>query len=343
MKKLFIGIDVSKETFDVSIFDEIRMAAVYLSRYDNNDGGYQTMLRDLQMNTCSNGISSGQWLFCCETTGCYDKPLCMWIAAHGMAIWRESALEIKRRGGIRRGKSDKTDSMAIAEYVYRFQDKFKAFVPQEKTLASLKKLYAYRSSLVKLSNNVKAQISACKVPSEAADSIAEFIIAGHEKQLQLLKQELRQVDKKLLELIESDDEINTNYRHIVSVPGVGPVLAAGMIVYSGNFSIIPTARKMASFSGVAPFRNQSGTSLDSRADVSRLCNRQLKGILTMAALSAMRYNEQLKCYRQRMEQAGKPFGIICNNVKCKLIKIIYALIRTDSDFDADHKFTRLAA
>ena len=78
MKKFFIGVDVSKDTVDVSFFDDDRMKSPeYLAQYSNSPKGFREMVKDLRM--CCHGVSSGQWLFCCETTGRYDHPLCHWL------------------------------------------------------------------------------------------------------------------------------------------------------------------------------------------------------------------------------------------------------------------------
>ena len=101
MKKFFIGVDVSKDTVDVSFFDDDRMKSPeYLAQYSNSPKGFREMVKDLRM--CCHGVSSGQWLFCCETTGRYDHPLCHWLVDHGMVVWRESALQIKWSSGIQR-------------------------------------------------------------------------------------------------------------------------------------------------------------------------------------------------------------------------------------------------
>mgnify|MGYP007109609898 CR=1 FL=1 len=49
MKKFFIGVDVSKDTVDVSFFDDDRMKSPeYLAQYSNSPKGFREMVKDLR-------------------------------------------------------------------------------------------------------------------------------------------------------------------------------------------------------------------------------------------------------------------------------------------------------
>ena len=84
-------------------------------------------------------------------------------------------------------------------------------------------------------------------------------------------------------------------------------------------------------------------SIDKRQDVSNLSNRRLKGILSMAARSAIHYNPDIKSYFERLVANGKPYGIAVNNVKNKLIHIMYALIKNASEYKPGYQHERKSA
>ena len=79
------------------------------------------------------------------------------------------------------------------------------------------------------------------------------------KSVKALDTSIKQCEKQILELIKSDEELMKNYGHIVSVSGIGIVNAIAFIAYSNNFKGIVTANKMASYYGVASYRDMSGT------------------------------------------------------------------------------------
>ena len=342
MKKFFIGIDVSKETVDVSFVEsDFQRQPEYLAQYPNSKKGYRSMVRDLKL--ALRGTSTGQWLFCCETTGAYDRQMCHWLVEHGMHVWRESALQIKQSLGIRRGKNDKADSMAIADYARRHPDKVNLFEIPGKELAALKDLFMYRQTLVDKLKGVKNRQKALKSQGDAASPAAKFIRRDTNNEIKRLERSIAECENAMKEVIRSNEQLERNYEHVKSIKGFGLVVTVALMVFSGNFQNIPTANKMATYCGVASFRSTSGTSVDSRQDVRHLSNRRLKGLLSMAAQSAIRHNDDIRQYYQRKIAQGKQHSVAINNVKSKLIHIAYALVRTEQDYQSGYVFNGDAA
>ena len=141
-------------------------------------------------------------------------------------------------------------------------------------------------------------------------------------------------------VIEGDEELKRTYGHITSIKGIGAVNAVAMIVSTGNFKTIPTARKAASYYGMTALFAQSGSSVHHRKNVSNLSNRRLKGTLTQAAMCAKRFNEDMKAYYDRLLAAGKPRRVAVNDVRNKLVRIMYALVQNDCDYEPKHEVRR---
>lgn len=337
MNLFFIGIDVSKETIDVSFFDPRRMRKPeYLASYENRPKGFRSMVKDLR--ECSCGIGSGQWLFCCETTGSYDYDLCNWIYEHGLFIWRESALQIKMCSGIQRGKNDAVDSLRITEYAWRYQDKAIRFEKPNEALASLKALFSHRKQLVTKRTAAYSQQKALRASKQQVSKQASKLISSNlAKEIKHLTESIKSVEKAMLDILNADEELKRNYQHVTSIKGVGLISVLAIIIYSGNFKAIPTAAKFACYCGIASFRNQSGTSINSKANVSNLSNRQLKSILGMAAQSAAKTNPPFIDYFNRTIERGKSKAIAYNNIKNKIITIAYKLVENDVDFDPEYE------
>lgn len=83
MKKFLIGIDISKEKFDVTVIKSLgegfECEQVHYDVYDNKVRGYSAMLKD--MTTL--GVRCGDSLFCMETTGAYELHLCDYLYGKG--------------------------------------------------------------------------------------------------------------------------------------------------------------------------------------------------------------------------------------------------------------------
>ncbi len=106
MKKIIIGIDVSKEKCDATaILTENGLMEVKKLDYivfENRANGFRSLLswsRKLMPKATDEEL-----LFVCETTGAYDRAMCDYLFGKGMDVWRESALQINRCGGVRKGE-----------------------------------------------------------------------------------------------------------------------------------------------------------------------------------------------------------------------------------------------
>jgi hypothetical protein len=89
---------------------------------------------------------------------------------------------------------------------------------------------------------------------------------------------------------------------------------------------------------VAPFAYSSGTSIRGKTRVSPLADMKLKSLLNMCALVAIRRDKELRGYYERKLAEGKPKMLVINNVRCKLLARIFAVINRNSPFVNTWKF-----
>ncbi len=109
------------------------------------------------------------------------------------------------------------------------------------------------------------------------------------------------------------------------------------MAYTNNFQNFDTANALATYMGLAAFREKSGTSVNKAVRVGCYSNRQLKAYITQAAKCAVRYNRRLADYYARLIAAGKHYGVALNNVKNKLVHILFSLVKHDCDYEVDHE------
>ena len=147
-------------------------------------------------------------------------------------------------------------------------------------------------------------------------------------------------EEEIQEVKESDEQLKKNYGHITSVSGIGIVNATAFIAYTNNFRSIPNANKMASYYGVAPFHEQSGISVDKKAYVKYYSSSMLRAIITQAAECTVKENGIYRGYYLRLKADGKQYGVIINNVKNKLIHLVFSLVANDMDYEQNHEFLR---
>ena len=340
MKKLFIGIDFSKEKIDVAIIfaEGLTETSMRLfNEFKNSVSGYKQLVKWVEES--SNETEPSLWLFCGENTGDYSKPLCNFLYGRGFDMWLENAKSIKDASGIRRLKSDRTDANMIAEYAMRNNDKAIVYEPLSESLSQLRELFLYRQMVVRHRCSFQVRRGEKRLNMEKSPVKTMISQSGRHIVTELNK-EIEKIDKRIAELIDSDDELAQVFTIVTSIPGIGTQNAVCLMVYTDNFRRFNfDSRKIACYYGIAPFGRDSGTSVHTDPHVHYMANRQIKAMLSQAALSAARFNPVIASYYSRLIAKGKKRQIVLNNVKNKLVHIVTAMVRNKQLFDKDYKIS----
>ena len=324
MKKyLFIGIDFSKSKFDVTILKSIDQQDFVQATFDNESKGFNNFLKLVSKQS---NVPKQDWLFCGEHTGLYSRGLTEFLVKKNLFIWLENPLQIKCSWGIKRAKTDRIDSLEIARYALRFQDKATTCKPANKEIESLRLLLAYRGRLVK--NKVSLEIAAKETRRVInRDPTSRFIFENSQRDIERIKKEIEVLETKMHDVI-INSQLKENYLLVVSIKGVGMITAIALIVHTDNFSTFETARQLACYCGVVPFEKSSGTSINGGNHISRLANKDIKVLLTQCARCAVQYDKELAAYYIRKIAQGKKDRVVINNVRNKLIHRIFAVVKS---------------
>lgn len=340
MKKLFVGIDFSKEKIDVAIIfaEGLTETSMRVSNeFKNSVSGYKQLVKWVEES--SNETEPSLWLFCGENTGDYSKPLCNFLYGRGFDMWLENAKSIKDASGIRRLKSDRADANMIAEYAMRNYDKAIIYEPLSESLSQLRELFLYRQMVVRHRCSFQVRRGEKRLNMEKSPVKTMISQSGRHIVTELNK-EIEKIDKRIAELIDSDDELAQVFNIVTSIPGIGTQNAVCLMVYTDNFRRFNfDSRKIACYYGIAPFGRDSGTSVHTDPHVHYMANRQIKAMLSQAALSAARFNPVIASYYSRLIAKGKKRQIALNNVKNKLVHIVTAMVRNKQLFDKDYKIS----
>jgi len=328
MKKfLFIGIDFSKSKFDVTILTSIAQKDFAQATFDNDQKGYKAFLKWVLNQTI---VSQQDWLFCGEHTGLYSRGLTEFLLKKGLFIWLENPLQIKCSWGIKRIKTDRIDSLEIARYALRFQDKAVNCRPANKEIESLRLLLAYRGRLVK--NKVSLDVAAKETRKVInRDVTSRFIFENSQRDIERIKKEIKTIESRMLETIMSG-QLKQNYLLVLSIKGIGMITAIALIVHTDNFTAFQTARQLACYSGVVPFEKSSGTSINGGTHISHLANKDIKVLLTQCARCAVQYDKDLAAYYSRKLAEGKNERLVINNVRNKLVHRIFAVVSSKTPY-----------
>ena len=321
MKKYFIGIDLSKLTFDVVIYDPKTQKAMKHFKTNNDLKGFNTFIRKLKEMK----IKLGEAFVCLEYCGVYGLEIGFFMDGK-IDYCFCNPLHIKRSLGLTRGKSDKLDALKISRFCYLFRDELSPQKMPSDVMLKLKALMSERARIV------KSKVIEKQVLNELKSSLSDATISRIKNRLKILEKDERAVEKEILELIKSDNEISKNYSLITTIVGISLVNATTMILCTNNFKGIDNPRSFACYCGVAPFEYTSGTSIRGKTRVSHLANKKVKSDLTNAARSSIVHDPEMKQYYKRKLDEGKEYGTVMNAVKFKLITRVFAVVKRGTPY-----------
>ena len=154
-----------------------------------------------------------------------------------------------------------------------------------------------------------------------------------------LKKDLEILETKIMRLIKSDNQLLNQYKIVTSVDGVGPITAMNMIVVTNEFKDISEAKKFACYAGVVPFQYTSGTSVNSKAKVSKMANHQMKTLLHMAALSSIQMKGDLQNFYLRKIEEGKNKMSIINAIRNKIVLRVFACVNNNRMYQKNYEYS----
>jgi transposase len=331
----FVGIDISKKKFDAAIID-LNGKKIGHKIFSNNLESFPDLLE--WVSTLVKGASD--ILFIMEHTGIYSRLLWFFLQDQDCHLWVESGFKINRASGIKKTKNDKVDAYCIAEYALTKRYKVHLTPEYDENLVLLHDLLSNRT---RIKNQLKVIEAPLKELKEHGNTKSNEILQKANKQaIEGLKLSLKEIEKAIDDLISENESWIENIKLATSVKGIGKIIVCWMIVYTRNFSEEMTARKFASLAGIAPFEHSSGTSIKKGDHNSHFSHKFLKGLLHLSVMSAIQHNTEIKNYYNRKKEEGKKGFVVMNNLKNKLVQIVFAVVRSKKEYEIGFKH-RLAA
>jgi transposase len=330
-KSIFIGIDVSKDTLDVSVHSTEAAEQFIDQQFTNNTDGFNNILYWIN----SNGFDLDDCLFCMEHTGVYSLGIAIFLYEQGLFVSVVPALQIKRSLGIVRGKNDKVDARRIASFAMDKCSKLKPYEPDGEHVLRIKQLLTYRDQLRRICSSLKNSRHSHKGYTKKTGQI--IVLDSINNQIEGLEKEIYKIEKKIKEIIKQDKDLNNNFKMATSVKGVGLIVGAYILVTTSNFKKFSTSRKYCCYIGVAPFPNQSGTSIKGKTRVSNLANKRLKTLLHNSAGTAIQHDPEIKNYYQRKLKEGKDESAVKNAVCNKIVHRVFAAVKRQTPYVSLYK------
>lgn len=315
-----VGIDVSKKTLDAYC----HQAQVH-KVFANDVMGYRSLLKWVSRATKNSSV-----FYCFENTGYYSLKLALYLHSKAIVYVEESPLKIKRCSGIIKEKTDRIDAVLIARYAWLYREELAPSTVKSISHLELGRLLALRDQLVRNNAGLKGTLKELKALLSSPSTDAGCL--SLKRSIDYLEKQVKTIETRIKDIISEDATMGKNYKLLTSLKGVGLVVACQLIYHTGNFTRFESWRQFSSYCGTAPFKHESGTSLRRRKQCHYLGDRKMKSLLSMASVSAIQHDSELRLYYKRKLAEGKDKMIAVNNVRNKLIARAFAVVKRGTPY-----------
>ena len=302
MQKIFIGIDIAKDTIDISV----------LPSGDNWSVG--TTPEELS-ETVDRLVALKPTNIVMEATGGYETRLAALLVTTGLPVAVVNPRQVRDFGralGIM-AKTDAIDAHLIALFAEKVQPECRP-IPTDDERA-LKELLNRRRQLVDMRTaelNRQQQTNSQQV----YNSITQLI--------DFINHDLDTIEHEIDKRIKASPVWRAKEKLLQSVPGIGKVTASMLIVTLPELGQL-NRRQIASLVGLAPMNRDSGTFRGRRMITGGRAS--IRSGLYMPVLSAVRYNPKIKQFYDRLIDAGKLEKVALTASMRKLLTMLNAIIR----------------
>ena len=332
MKKIHVGIDISKEKCNLCY-----RSGLEIVREEECSNDVKALKKAFKAALKALGASVDEVLVCAEYTGRYIYPLTVGCQELGIFLWMDDPTRIKNSMGLTRGKNDAIDAARIAEYAFRHSDKAVRYAIPDAALVSMKNLLADREFLLVDRKRYQSQLTDQKKYMAPGDF--KHKNSRWKKVIKSIDEQIAAIDAEIESLIAADPVLTRQKELLVSIDGIGERIAINMIVVTGGFTRFENARQFCSFAGLTPYKYDSGTSVRSKAKISKRANQTMKALLHLSAVNVATHMKsgEYKDYYERKLKEGKHVMCILNVLRAKLVHRMFSVIKRDTEYTKEYK------
>jgi transposase len=216
-------------------------------------------------------------------------------------------------------KTDRIDALVLMDFARRGEVRLAQ--KRSKNQAELDALVTCRRQLIRAHTDQ----GNCRSSTTSKSALRSI-----DKVLGTLARQIKLLDEQIRKLIDSDDDFRQMDRVLQSAPGVGPVLSATLTAELSELGTTDRQR-ISGLVGVAPYNNDSGRFKGKRS--IRGGRSQVRNVLYMATLAAMRINPIIRPFADRLRRAGKLNKVIIVACMRKLLTLLNAMVRDNLEWN----------
>jgi transposase len=160
------------------------------------------------------------------------------------------------------------------------------------------------------------------------ESTAARIVAELAAEILALKEHIELIDEEIEQRFFERPEAEV----LASLPGIGPLLGAELLVAVGNISDFGSADHLAAYAGLVPAANDSGKRVGNHRRM-RGGNKNLKRVFYQAAFASLRSSPESRAFYDRKRAEGKRHVQALIALARRRVNVIWAMLRDGTTFE----------
>lgn len=327
----YCGIDTGNKSLDVVVRKNSK--SLKCITFKNTPSGHEAILKYLRKQQVTRvGI---------EASGYYHLD---------MAIALDDATDIEvmiinprasknfARALMKNIKTDASDAELLAQFVERMD-----FVQWKSPVADVFAIRACGRRLSSLSQEktkAKNQLHAFSRTKRTPSVVIEDI----QLSIQQIESRIENLITHALRLIKNNEMLKERYLRLISMKGVADKTAIKLIGEFGVLAADMSAKQWVAHAGMFPRLFESGSSVNRRTGIGKTGNRYIREALYMGALSATRYDPNIRAFFQHMvnDNGLTKLQAVCAVMR-KMILAMHGMLKANKSFDGQRFYPLIEA
>jgi len=326
MERLASGVDMSKASFVGAVW--MTDQAVELGEFDNNASGYAALQQALMRKQAQQG--AGQIHLVVEPTGGYELALVAFAYEQGWVVSLPNPRQVREwaKGIGKRAKTDRVDAKLLAQFAA--QRRPPAQPPLAAEVTELDNLLERRSDLETMLRQEQNRLGELR----PRPGVPQSVLANLEQMIQALENALQEIEQAIKQHLQTYTYLREHRQRLLTIPGIGPKNVLPLLVLLLRWHTLTDGqgsdKGLTALVGLDPKPWESGTSVFHRPTISKMGNGEIRRLLYMGALGALRGHNPLHDFYDRLVGRGKAKKLALVAASRKLLTWAWAIFSTNS-------------
>jgi transposase len=299
-----IGIDISKDSFDVFVHE-----TSLHKKFEMTKGHIRKAITWIKKHKPG--------LIVLEATGGYERLVVAELATAKLPVVVINPRQVRdfAKATGKLAKTDMIDAAVLAHYAAAVKPEIRPLLNEQQQRLSA--LISRRRQLVDARAVEKNHREHAYLPE---------VSASVEAMIQKLTLEIESIETMITDIISSDPNMQNKIDHISSVPGVGKTTAAVLMADLPELGTL-NRKQIAALIGVAPMNRDSGQFRGKR--ITGAGRKSVRTALFMSTLAIIQFNPRLKMFYNHLVDQGKCKMIALVATMRKLIVILNSMLKNN--------------